>query len=68
MVNMPEHLLIATAEKRAKALGISIKQAIAELKGESKPTIIQKIPKKIECLSKHYQYPHSQISHDSTGD
>ncbi len=50
MVNMPEHLLIATAEKRAKALGISIKQAIAELKGESKPTIIQKIPKIIDVV------------------
>ena len=32
MVDIPEHLLQRSAEARAKALGISIEQAIAEMK------------------------------------
>ena len=35
MVDIPEHLLIKTAEARAKALGISVEQALAEMKGEA---------------------------------
>ena len=33
MVDIPEHLLIRSAEARAKALGISVEQALAEMKG-----------------------------------
>ena len=29
MVDIPEHLLLRTAEARAKALGISVEQALA---------------------------------------
>ena len=42
MVDIPEHLLLRTAEARAKALGISVEQALAEMKGQSEPTIISK--------------------------
>ena len=35
MVDIPEHLLLRSAEARAKALGISVEQALAEMKGES---------------------------------
>ena len=34
MVDIPEHLLLKTAEARAKALGISVEQALAEMRGE----------------------------------
>jgi hypothetical protein len=44
MVDIPEHLLRRSAEARAKALGISIEQAMAEMKGQSDPTIISKEP------------------------
>ena len=44
MVDIPEHLLQRSAEARAKALGISIEQALAEMKGESDPTIVSKEP------------------------
>jgi hypothetical protein len=44
MVNIPEHLLQRSAEARAKALGISVEQALAEMKGESDPTVISKEP------------------------
>ena len=44
MVNIPEHLLQRSAEARAKALGISVEQALAEMKGESDPTVITKEP------------------------
>jgi hypothetical protein len=44
MVDIPEHLLQRSAEARAKALGISIEQAMAEMKGQSDPTIISKEP------------------------
>ena len=44
MVDIPEHLLQRSAEARAKALGISIEQALAEMKGESDPTVISKEP------------------------
>ena len=37
MVDIPEHLLLRSAEARAKALGISVEQALAEMKGESEP-------------------------------
>ena len=39
MVDIPEHLLLRSAEARAKALGISVEQALAEMKGESEPTV-----------------------------
>jgi len=44
MVDIPEHLLQRSAEARAKALGISIEQALAEMKGESDPTVVSKDP------------------------
>ena len=44
MVDIPEHLLQRSAEARAKALGISIEQALAEMKGESDPTVVSKKP------------------------
>ncbi len=43
MVEIPEHLLLRSAEARAKALGISIEQALAEMKGEVEPTVVEKI-------------------------
>ena len=48
MVDIPEHLLLKTAEARAKALGISVEQALAEMRGEVKPTKIEKEPDIIE--------------------
>jgi len=42
MVDIPEHLLLRSAEARAKALGISVEQALAEMKGEASPTIVSK--------------------------
>ena len=44
MVDIPEHLLIRSAEARAKALGITVEQALAEMKGEAEPTVISKEP------------------------
>ena len=44
MVDIPEHLLVRSAEARAKALGISVEQALAEMKGESEPTVVSKDP------------------------
>ena len=44
MVDIPEHLLQRSAEARAKALGISVEQALAEMKGESDPTVVSKDP------------------------
>ena len=44
MVDIPEHLLVRSAEARAKALGISVEQALAEMKGESEPTVVAKEP------------------------
>ncbi len=43
MVDIPEHLLLKTAEARAKALGISVEQALAEMRGEAEPTKIKKL-------------------------
>ena len=48
MVDIPEHLLLKTAEARAKALGISVEQALAEMRGEVQPTKIEKEPDVIE--------------------
>ena len=48
MVDIPEHLLLKTAEARAKALGISVEQALAEMRGETEPTKIEKEPDVIE--------------------
>ena len=48
MVDIPEHLLLKTAEARAKALGISVEQALAEMRGEAAPTKIEKEPDVIE--------------------
>jgi len=36
--------LIRSAEARAKALGITVEQALAEMKGESAPTVVEKEP------------------------
>jgi len=44
MVDIPEHLLLRSAEARAKALGISVEQALAEMKGDSEPTVVAKEP------------------------
>ena len=44
MVDIPDHLLIRTAESRAKALGITVEQALAEMKGEANPTVVSKEP------------------------
>ena len=44
MVDIPEHLLQRSAEARSKALGISIEQAMAEMTGQSDPTVISKEP------------------------
>ena len=44
MVDIPEHLLLRSAEARAKALGISVEQALAEMKGETEPTVVAKEP------------------------
>jgi len=43
MVEIPEHLLLRSAEARAKALGISTEQALAEMKGEVEPTVVEKV-------------------------
>ena len=48
MVDIPEHLLLKTAEARAKALGISVEQALAEMRGEAEPTKVEKEPDVIE--------------------
>ena len=48
MVNIPEHLLLRSAEARAKALGITVEQALAEMKGESSPTVVDDVPEVIE--------------------
>ncbi len=38
MAELPEHLLRRSAEAKAKALGISVEEAMAQLKGEAPPT------------------------------
>jgi quinol-cytochrome oxidoreductase complex cytochrome b subunit len=43
MVDIPEHLLLRSAEARAKALGITVEQALAEMKGEKSPTVVEKV-------------------------
>ena len=48
MVDIPEHLLLRSAEARAKALGITVEQALAEMKGESAPTVVDDEPEVIE--------------------
>ncbi|MGI9599996.1 MAG: hypothetical protein ACR2L7_02480 [Candidatus Actinomarina sp.] len=48
MVDIPEHLLLRSAEARAKALGITVEQALAEMKGESSPTVVDDEPEVIE--------------------
>ena len=48
MVDIPEHLLFRSAEARAKALGITVEQALAEMKGESTPTVVEGEPEVIE--------------------
>src|SRR6056300_1148751 len=48
MVDIPEHLLLRSAEARAKALGISVEKALAEMKGESTPTVVAEEPEVIE--------------------
>ena len=48
MVDIPEHLLLRSAEARAKALGITVEQALAEMKGESSPTVVAEEPEVVE--------------------
>jgi menaquinol-cytochrome c reductase cytochrome b/c subunit len=48
MVDIPEHLLLRSAEARAKALGIPVEQALAEMKGESTPTVVDDEPEVVE--------------------
>ncbi|MBT3874143.1 MAG: hypothetical protein HOF77_04990, partial [Actinobacteria bacterium] len=48
MVDIPEHLLLRSAEARAKALGITVEQALAEMKGEATPTVVDEEPEVIE--------------------
>jgi len=48
MVDIPEHLLLRSAEARAKALGITVEQALAEMKGEAAPTVVDEEPEVIE--------------------
>ncbi|NND83702.1 MAG: hypothetical protein HKN46_00980 [Acidimicrobiia bacterium] len=38
MAELPDHLLRRSAEAKAKALGISVEEAMAQLKGEAPPT------------------------------
>ena len=52
MVDIPEHLLLRSAEARAKALGISVEQALAEMKGESNPTVVAEEPEVVEIMAK----------------
>ena len=47
MVDIPEHLLQRAAQARAKALGISVEKALAEMKGQEDPTIVSKEPEVI---------------------
>ena len=37
MAELPEHLLLRSAEARAKALGLPVEQVLAEMKGEAPP-------------------------------
>ncbi len=37
MAELPEHLLVRSAEARAKALGVPVEQVLAEMRGESPP-------------------------------
>ena len=37
MAELPEHLLIRSAEARAKALGVPVEQVLAEMRGEAPP-------------------------------
>ena len=48
MVDIPEHLLLRSAEARAKALGITVELALAEMKGEATPTVVDEEPEVIE--------------------
>ena len=47
MVDIPEHLLQRAAQARAKALGISVEKALAEMKGQEDPTVVSKEPEVI---------------------
>ena len=57
MVDIPEHLLLRSAEARAKALGISVEQALAEMKGESEPTVVSKDPD-VKVIDEAVSYTH----------
>ena len=57
MVDIPEHLLLRSAEARAKALGISVEQALAEMKGETEPTIVAKEPEIEEAPAAEVKEP-----------
>jgi hypothetical protein len=48
MVDIPEHLLLRSAEAIPKALGSTVEQALAEMKGEAAPTVVDEEPEVIE--------------------
>ena len=50
-LNIPEYLLIRSAEARAKHFGISVEQALAEIKGESKPVATEPVSEVEKPLS-----------------
>ncbi len=58
MVDIPEHLLLRSAEARAKALGISVEQALAEMKGETEPTVVAK---ELKLLHPQLKLLHPQL-------
>ena len=47
-LNVPEYLLIRSAEARAKHLGISVEQALAEIKGEAQPVVEEHVEEPVE--------------------
>ena len=61
MVDIPEHLLLRSAEARAKALGISVEQALAEMKGETEPTIVAKEPEIEEAPAAEVKAPAKKV-------
>ena len=63
-LNVPEYLLIRSAEARAKHLGISVEQALAEIKGESQPVEepVAEVEEVVEAVSyTHLTLPTKRI-------
>ena len=59
-LNVPEYLLIRSAEARAKHLGISVEQALAEIKGEAQPVVEEPVEEPVEELEEHQEEPVEQ--------